>query len=54
MRLDEMRRRPSYSLLTYGRPKNGTEKMIKTKQSLSKKQKTTKQVVVVGPPIKKD
>jgi len=24
-----------------------------TKQSLSKKQKTTKQVVVVGPPIKK-
>jgi len=45
---------PVVYLLTVNQ-KNGTEKMMndKTNKSLSKKQKTTKQVVVVGPPIKK-
>ena len=51
MRLGEMRR---YALYTYLR---SAKKMVQikwwtTKQSLSRKQKTTKQVVVVGPPIK--
>jgi len=38
--------------LTVGQ-KNGTEKMTNDKTMLVKKQKTTKQVVVVGTPIKK-
>ena len=55
MTRNEIRRNettPVVYLLTVG-GKNGTEKMMNDKTKLSKKQKTTKQVVVVGPPIKK-
>jgi len=51
MRLGEMRRHPSYTYLRSA-PKNDTEKMMNDKTKLVKEAKTTKQVVVIGPPIK--
>jgi len=53
---NEIRRKettPVVYLLTVGQ-KNGTEKMMNDKTKLVKEAKTTKQVVVVGPPSKKD
>jgi len=52
MRLGEMRRHPSYTYLRSAK-KMVQKKMMNDKTKLVKEAKKTKQVVVVGPPIKK-
>jgi len=42
MRLGKMRRQPSYTYFTYGRLKNGTEKMKNDKTKLVKEAKNDK------------